>query len=168
MTRLFSIPFCRPSSSMPEINSRFIAHSPATVTISFKSPHCGDLLRYSLKRHGTPSVSNGAELQHHLPLRTPIVHHDCHALFIHFHQLSDHTPLPVDRLPELHVHLFPQCPTIILNSFEGSIQTRRGDFQCIGMGERISYIQGRTDRKVCTPAILYRNAARFIDIHAND
>jgi hypothetical protein len=36
------------------------------------------------------------------------------------------------------------------------------------MGERISHIQGWTDREVCAPAIFYRNAARFIDIHAND
>src|SRR6185295_8921842 len=97
-----------------------------------------------------------------------IVHHNGNSLFIYFRQHSSHTPLPVDRLPELHAHLLPQCPAIILSPLEGPIQTRRGDFQRIGMRERISHIQGWTNREVCTPAIFYRDAARLIDIHTND
>src|SRR5262245_7240611 len=97
-----------------------------------------------------------------------IVHHNCDSLFIHFHQYSGHAPLPVDGLLELHAHLLPQCPAIILSPLEGPIQTRRGDFQRIGMRERISHIQGWTNREVCTPAIFYRDAAWLINKHTND
>src|SRR5438034_9002274 len=117
------MPFCRPSSSMTEINSRFIAHSPATApaaTLHGTVCSCrGDRLRYGLKRHDAPCFSDRAELKDDRPLRTRIVHHDRDSLIIHFRQHSDHTPLSIDWLPELHAHLLPQCPAIILNPFEG-------------------------------------------------
>jgi hypothetical protein len=36
------------------------------------------------------------------------------------------------------------------------------------MREWISHIQGWADREVCTPAIVYRDAAWLIDTHTND
>src|SRR6185436_7781894 len=115
MTLVLSMPFCRPISSMTEINSRFIIGSPLRLRCS--------------PGHHPLGLGNHLMFHGHGPRRRRLVHLQRHRILRHVGQCSHQAPLIGKRLSELQRHAPPDCPAIVLNPLEGTIETRRGNFQ---------------------------------------
>jgi hypothetical protein len=76
--------------------------------------------------------------------------------------------LPGKRLLEPQRHPLSDCPVIILNPFEGAIETGGGNLERVGVGKRVGHVERRTERLVGALTITQRDTFRFIDEDPKD